>query len=130
MRIVNVELVPFDPCHITPLELLEDFADCRAGWCFLEEDSRYYAALRGQDACVVRHAAHGAAPSADLAFATRNESSRLYLAVVLATDGQLALDLAQQKAIIEHFARSFEPFARRHGVRLELEEQTLRLQAA
>ena len=53
--IIDLEIAPTERAAVTPCELLEDFADSTPAWHFLEEESRYYAALKGVCACILRH---------------------------------------------------------------------------
>jgi len=53
--IVRLSLRPEEDAKVTPLEMLQDFADVQSGWSYLEEDSEHYAALKGRPGVILRH---------------------------------------------------------------------------
>lgn len=83
MEIVDVEIESESSAHVTPLELIEDFADVTSNWHFLEEDSRLYAAIRGREACVIRAWNDQRAGSIDFAFADCSDERSLLLRIVI-----------------------------------------------
>ena len=80
--IVRLSLRPEEDAKVTPLEMLQDFADVQSGWSYLEEDSEHYAALKGRPGVILRHRVD---PSTyiDLGFVgTPTDPSTVDLAVV------------------------------------------------
>lgn len=53
--VVRLALHPEEHAKVTPLEVLQDFADATPGWSYLEEDSRHYAEVKDVPGLVLRH---------------------------------------------------------------------------
>jgi hypothetical protein len=121
MEIVDVEIAPQSPAHVTPLELLEDFADVVPNWHYLEEDSRLYAAVRGTDACVIRAWDSARAEEVDYAFAASNDNPlTLRLVVLCHSDATEPVVGAGRSACLERFLTAFTRYvySRRALVRI------------
>ena len=55
--VIRLSLRPADDAKVVPLEVLRDFADVRAGWSYLEEDSQHYSKLKEAPGLILRHRA-------------------------------------------------------------------------
>lgn len=102
-RVVHVSLTPHEAAHVTPLELLEDFADAAPQWQFLEEASRHYARAKGVPACVLRHWLPEAGAFVDVAFAASapdEQPGALDLVLLDAPDAADPLPPDAQQAIV------------------------------
>lgn len=116
MEIVEVEIAPSSPVHVTPLEVLEDFADSVPGWQYLEDDSELYAAVRGRPACVLRAAESGATSAMDFAFldASGDEGLKLRLSVICpAESAEVASGEARMDGM-RRFLSAFNRYAQTH----------------
>ena len=116
--ILDVTLAPTDEAKLTPLEILEDFADASPGWHYLEDASRHYASAKGQSACILRHLALDGSTDVDLAFSERpaaeqegsapgvhagSHKSALHLTIVDPQGADRNLEPKQRDAVVEHF---------------------------
>lgn len=114
MDIVEVEIVSAGPLYVTPLEVLEDFADSVPGWQYLEDDSNFYAEVRGRQGCVLRASglAETAAPM-DYAFADASEgdSSRMRLTVMCPPGSPEVAGGAARDASLQNFLDAFNAYA-------------------
>lgn len=80
--VIRLSLRPEEHAKVTPLEVLQDFADVKAGWSYLEEDSRHYSELKGAPGAILRHRLDSSR-YVDLGFVgTPADSNRLELAVL------------------------------------------------
>lgn len=128
--IVDIALVPHPSACVTPLELLEDFADSMPAWCFLEDDSRFYMALRGGPACVLRTRRRGV--SADLVFAAPSPEGSLRLRLIASDDARTTLDRDLRAELAHHFTASFRRYLaeRHHLAELQIVEAETEAYAA
>ena len=111
METVNVELLPSMQSHVTPLELLEDFADVAPEWVYLEEDSAEYAGLRGTAACIIRACQSGDGHATDYLFADvsgNSETFRLVLVCDPETNETVKGD--RRAELLAHFVRAFHAY--------------------
>ncbi len=124
MEIVDVELEPMNPAHVTPLELIEDFADVVPNWHYLEEDSRLYAAVRGRPACVIRACEPGQPGTIDYAFASRSEadSLALRLAILCDPDGAVPVIGSGRSRCVERFVSAFNAYLRGRGTLVRVQQ--------
>jgi hypothetical protein len=86
---------------VTPFEILRDFADVKAGWSYLEEDSRHYADLKDAPGLILRHRID---PSTyvDLGFVgTSSDTSTLDLAVLDRPDTESPLSADERAALLD-----------------------------
>lgn len=120
--IVSLIVAPPDPRHLTAFELLEDFADATPSWCYLEDDSAHYAALRGRPACILRNVEPETRRTTDFAFSACDAASaaRAWLVLVESRDtaGQ---PIASDEAPAEHFLQNFEAYLERRGLSAQIE---------
>ena len=103
--VVHLALSSDPGAHVTPLELLEDFADDAPGWHYLEDESRHYAAAKAVPACVLRFRHDGDASFVDFAFAagTPSDPRALELVLVDPPHGVGALDLDTRHRVVDRF---------------------------
>lgn len=120
--IVEVALAPQPTTCVTPLELLEDFADSVPAWAYLEDESRHYAALRRSPGCVLR--THRRGLTVDLAFAARDAHAPLHLCLIAPDDDGTVLDAPMRAEIAAHFVAAFRTYlnGRVHLVELQTVE--------
>lgn len=113
---------------ITPLELLEEFADSTPTWSFLEEDSQHYQETRGCPACVLSHVTYEPYGTVDYAFATASKSEdgtvRLVLIDVDQRHGETTPDNAaaneQRDRTARDFLTAFQAYAASTSVPIEV----------
>ena len=122
MEIVDVEIAPFRPAHVTPLELIEDFADVVPNWHFLEEDSLFYAAARGRNACVIRTWNAGRGGAIDFAFVQtgNDEPAILRLALLCPTNEVQPLQGAARSSCLQRFIDAFESYLTTSGASVSI----------
>lgn len=110
--VIRLKITPDANAKLTPLELLEDFADASRDWQYLEDDSRHYAALKERPACILRHRHAAAHRYVDFGFATTNPADRndIELVILDTPDAQQSLDLAARNEAIDHFIRHFRQY--------------------
>lgn len=103
--VIDIALTPDADAHVTPRELLEDFADATPGWHFLEEESTHYAVEKGVTACVVRHQHAGDPSYVDFAFAAphADDPTRLELVLLDAPPPAAPLSLAERNDVLDAF---------------------------
>lgn len=121
--VVRLSLRPGEDAKVTLLEVLQDFADVRTGWSYLEEDSRHYAELKGAPGAILRHRTD---PSTyvDLGFVgTAPESNTLDLAVLDRPGSEAPLPLDERAALIDTFLDAMRDYlsARPDHVTLHVE---------
>ena len=117
MEIVDVEIAPLNPAQVTPLELVEDFADVAPGWHFLEEDSRLYEAVRGRPACVIRSCNRERSGTVDYAFAGHPGagSLSLRLAILCPPDDVQPISGEGRSSCLELFLNAFQQYLQGRG---------------
>ena len=117
MEIIDVELEPANPAHVTPLELIEDFADVVPNWHYLEEDSRLYAAVRGRPACVIRCCGPDLTGTADYAFACRSENDALglRLTILCKPDSTEPIIGTGRSSCLQKFVDAFDDYLHGRG---------------
>jgi nucleotide-binding universal stress UspA family protein len=97
---VRIALAPHDVPHVTPLELLEDFADASPNWQYLDDASRHYADVKGVPACVLRHRIAQRNAFVDVAFAAAVPDALSNLELVLLDAHDVSLDEAAWRSVI------------------------------
>lgn len=117
-----LQLAPATPISVTPLELLEDFADSHREWSFLEDDSTHYSRVRGLPGCVLRYCDTSGCDDVELAFATVDPhgASAVRLLVIDAGTSQHMED-AEHHAIVDRFLSAFRHYmnGREHLVAID-----------
>jgi hypothetical protein len=122
--VVHIALTPESGAHVTPLELLEDFADASLGWHYLEEESAHYAAAKDARACVLRHrrpdvegeAVEGEAGAlvryVDFAFAQTDPAdlNDVELVLIDAPTPEQRLDLGTRNALVDDFLQEMREY--------------------
>lgn len=110
--IVHLAITPDANAKLTPLELLEDFADASRGWHFLEEESAHYADEKGAPACLLRHQREDAIRYVDLAFAATDPGNQndIELVILDAPDPDHRLDLAHRNQVVDNFIQHFRTY--------------------
>lgn len=119
---VTVHLAPTSAAKVTPLELLEDFADAQPNWLFLEHETRHYAVEKGVAACVVRYASANGLRDADLVFAAEHlqEHTTTRLTLVAAAADHEELDPVEQQRIVDRFLDAFHGYLQRREGHVQL----------
>ena len=109
--IVHLALVPTDASRVTPLEVLEDFADASAGWHYLEAESSHYADEKGVPACVLRHRLAEIGLFVDVAFAAvaSDEWSDFELVVLDRPDAE-PIDRETRDALVQTLLRDLQMY--------------------
>lgn len=114
--IVHLAVTPEADAKITPLELLEDFADASRGWHYLEDDSAHYADERSAPACVLRHY-HQQSDTVDFAhvdfaFAATDPGNPNDIELVLldSPTPERTLDLDERNQVIDAFVDDFQGY--------------------
>lgn len=112
MEIVDVEIVPGLRPHVTPLELLEDFADVSRDWLYLEDDSRHYSSARGGRGCVLRACSGAQDEVVDYAFAdvSTADTEAFRLLLICPADTYEAVEEGQRALHVDHFLRAFSGY--------------------
>lgn len=103
--VIDLALTPDPGAHVTPRELLEDFADATPSWHFLEDESTHYAVEKGVTACVLRHQHDGDPSYVDFAFAAMDPDDAHHLELVLldAPPPAEPLTLDERNAVLDAF---------------------------
>lgn len=108
--IVHIAITPDANAKLTPLELLEDFADASRGWHFLEAESAHYAEEKGAPACLLRHHPEGTTFHVDFAFAATNPDNPHDLELVILDAPTHRLDLEQRDRAVNDFIQHFRTY--------------------
>jgi hypothetical protein len=113
--VVHIALTPEAGARVTPLELLEDFADASLGWHYLEDESAHYAEVKGAPACVLRHRRPDEADEAryvDFAFAQTDPAdlNDVELVLIDAPAPETPLDLATRNALVDGFLDEMQQY--------------------
>lgn len=110
--VVHIEITPDPNAKLTPLELLEDFADASPDWHYLEEESDHYAGLKERPACMLRQRRTGTPNYIDFGFAATNpaDSSDIELVILDAPAPETQLTLEERNAAIDGFIQHFRQY--------------------
>jgi len=110
--VVHIELTPGPNAKLTPLELLEDFADASRGWQYLEDESVHYAEVKHRPACILRHQYTGTARYVDFGFAAANPSDTndIELIILDTPSAQDALTLEERNAVVDGFIQHMQQY--------------------
>jgi hypothetical protein len=124
--IIHIALTPTDTATVTPLEVLEDFADATPGWHYLDEESTLYAREKGVPACVIRYQTKGDPRYVDVAFAASADAllSDLELVLLDAPTPEEEVVLEARNAVLDRFLDRIGSYleARPDHVRLHVDE--------
>lgn len=110
--VIRLEVTPDANAKLTPLELLEDFADASRGWQYLEEESQHYAKLKSRLACILRHRHGEQHRYVDFGFAATNPADRndIELVILDTPAPERQLDLEARNAAIDRFIQHFRQY--------------------
>jgi hypothetical protein len=110
--IVHIALTPDETAKLTPLELLEDFADASPDWHYLEEESNHYAEVKDVPACVLRHRRDGTPPYVDFGFASADPGhlTDIELVILDAPDPEHSLELEERNAVVDAFLQEMRDY--------------------
>lgn len=110
--VIRLEITPDANAKLTPLELLEDFADASRDWQYMEEDSQYYAELKGRPACILRNRQTETHRYVDYGFASTNPANRndIELVILDTPDPERQLDLGARNAAVDRFIQHFRQY--------------------
>ena len=120
--IARLTLTPAEAPHVTPLEILEDFADASQGWQYLEDESRHYAEAKGKPACVLRHRLPQKSMFVDVAFAaTASDVLSPFALTVLDPPEHEHLADDVRDAVIEGLIRDLQAYLQARPKQVQLE---------
>lgn len=110
--IVHIEIIPDTNAKLTPLELLEDFADASPDWQYLDEESTHYAQVKNRPSCILRQRRDGTPRYVDFGFAASNPANTkdIELVILDAPSPEQALTLAERDAVINGFLQHFRQY--------------------
>lgn len=110
--VIHIEITPDANAKLTPLELLEDFADASRGWQYLEEESDHYARLKNRPACIVRHRQQEPLSYVDFGFAATNPSDPkdIELVILDTPAPNRSLDLEERNVVVNAFIERFRQY--------------------
>lgn len=110
--VVHLAIIPDENAKLTPLELLEDFADASLGWSYLEAESEHYAQEKDCPACVLRHRRDDELGHVDLAFATPDpgNSHDVELIILDVPRPEYELTLDERNDVVDAFIRHFREY--------------------
>ncbi len=113
--VIHIAITPDPSAKLTPLELLEDFADASRDWHFLEEESDHYAEAKRVPACVLRHRYATQTRYVDFAFAATDPENPndVELVILDAPDPDRALNLEERNDVINRFIQQFRAYLER-----------------
>lgn len=110
--IVDIRIETRNGSSITPIELLEEFADSTPTWSFLEDDSYHYRATRGRPACVLSHVRYEPFGTVDYAFASVEDREDGSTRLVLIEDEQRRpeANIEEQDRLVRDFLTAFRAY--------------------
>jgi len=110
--VIHIEITPDPDAKLTPLELLEDFADASRGWHYLEEESDHYAQLKNRPACILRHRLQAEPSYVDFGFAATNPSNPkdIELVILDTPTPERRLNLEERNIVIDNFITHFRQY--------------------
>lgn len=110
--VVHIEITPDVHAKLTPLELLEDFADASRDWQYLDGASDHYAQLKKRPACILRHRRDGVPHFVDLGFAATNpdDTSDIELIILDTPSPEQRLGLAERNQVVDDFIQRFRQY--------------------
>lgn len=110
--VVHIELTPDSNAKLTPLELLEDFADASRDWQYLEDESVHYAEVKHRPACILRQRHSGTTRYVDFGFAAANPSDAndIELVILDTPSAQDALTLEERNEAVDGFIQHMQQY--------------------
>jgi hypothetical protein len=110
--VVHLEVTPDADAKLTPLELLEDFADASRDWQYLEHESEHYADLKKRPACILRHRRSAPPGYVDFGFAATNpaDTNDIELIILDSPAPEQRLDLDERNDAIDTFIMHFRQY--------------------
>lgn len=111
--VVRIQVSAGPSVHVTPSEVLEDFADATSMWYYEEEDSRHYGTTRGTEA-VVLQTFDPALGLVDFAFACDDAAPGGSLALRLVLDHQAhqPIDTSDRRRLTDRLLTDFSSYLR------------------
>jgi hypothetical protein len=125
--VVRLSLRPEEHAKVTPLEVLQDFADVKSGWGYLKEDSRHYTDLKGAPGAILRHRVDSFT-YVDLGFvSTSGEAHTLDLAVLDRPGSDTSLSSDARADLVDTFLDAMRDYlsGRPDHVSLQVERDPL-----
>lgn len=126
--IADISIATGPDASITPLELLEEFADSTPTWSFLEEDTYHYRETRGCPSCVLSHVTYEPFGTVDYAFATASRDEEGAVRLVLidvdrreASSPEGASAVEQRDRTAREFLTAFQAYAAAANVPVKVE---------
>lgn len=121
--IVDIRIATRNGSSITPIELLEEFADSTPTWSFLEDDSYHYRATRGRPACVLSHVRYEPFGTVDYAFASVEDREDGSARLVLIEDEQHHTEatVEEQDRLVREFLTAFRSYTQTVHAPVEIE---------
>ena len=128
--VVHLALTPDDNAKLTPLELLEDFADASLHWHYLEDESAHYADEKDVPACVLRHRREGTPPYVDFGFASTDPGhlTAIELVVLDPPSPDALLTLEARDAVVDAFLQEMHDYLRGRPGHASLRVETDRIE--
>lgn len=110
--VVHIEITPDADAKLTPLELLEDFADASRDWLYLEDESAHYAQLKKRPACIIRHRRDGTPSYVDFGFAATNpaDTNDIELIILDTPTPEHQLGLDERNTVVDNFITHFRQY--------------------
>lgn len=110
--VVHLKVTPEANAKLTPLELLEDFADASRDWQYLEDESEHYAQLKERPACIIRHRRDGTPSYVDFGFAATNptDANDIELVVLDTPTPEQRLGLDERNDVVDSFITHFRQY--------------------
>lgn len=130
--IIHIALRPADAAKVTPLEVLEDFADATPTWHYLEDDSRHYANEKGVPACVLRYQTTGSPRYVDFAFAAKGEGALSSIELVLldAPSPEMKIEMDDRNVVLDRFLNHLRTYLGERPDHVTLQVDTADVEAA
>ena len=109
--IIDIQIAPTERAVVTPCELLEDFADSTPAWQFLEEESSFYALLKGVPACILRYACSAPHHFYDFAFSSSEAREDSVMRLVLVdAERSAGLTFEQRCGVVSQLAGALRAY--------------------
>lgn len=110
--VVHIKITPDPAAKLTPIELLEDFADASRDWQYLEHESEHYAQLKKRPACIIRHRRSGTPRYVDFGFAATNptDTNDIELVILDTPTSAPRLDLGERNEVVDSFITHFRQY--------------------
>ncbi len=121
--IADIRITAKSGSTITPMELLEEFADSTPTWSFLEEDTRHYRATRGRPACILSHVTYEPFGTVDYAFAgvEDRQDGSTRLTVIQPEQQQEHVTAADLDRLVRDFLTAFRSYTESTDAPVDIE---------